>query len=64
MSADVPRCYGEAGRDSWSAATEYSRRCQYGCTEIDLLVTPQDASVPVFDTTRIHVESAVDWALG
>ena len=35
----------------------------YGCTEIDLLVGPEDASVPVFDTTRIHVETAVDFAL-
>ena len=35
----------------------------YGCTEIGLLVGPEDASVPVFDTTRIHVEAAVDWAL-
>ena len=31
----------------------------YGCTEIDLLVGPQDASVPVFDSTRIHVESSL-----
>jgi aspartate racemase len=35
----------------------------FGCTEIDLLVGPDDASVPVFDSTRIHVEAAVDWAL-
>jgi aspartate racemase len=35
----------------------------YGCTEIDLLVGPDDASVPVFDSTRIHVETAVEWAL-
>ena len=35
----------------------------YGCTEIDLLVGPDDASVPVFDSTRIHVEAAVEWAL-
>jgi aspartate racemase len=35
----------------------------YGCTEIDLLIGPQDASVPVFDSTRIHVEAAVEWAL-
>jgi aspartate racemase len=35
----------------------------YGCTEIDLLVGPEDASVPVFDSTRIHVETAVEWAL-
>jgi aspartate racemase len=34
-----------------------------GCTEIDLLVGPQDATVPVFDTTRIHAERAVDLAL-
>jgi aspartate racemase len=35
----------------------------YGCTEIDLLVGPHDASVPIFDSTRIHVDAAVDWAL-
>ena len=34
-----------------------------GCTEIDLLVGPSDASVPVFDTTRLHAERAVDMAL-
>lgn len=34
-----------------------------GCTEITLLVGPQDTSVPVFDTTRIHVEDAVKWML-
>jgi aspartate racemase len=34
-----------------------------GCTEIDLLVGPEDASVPVFDTTRLHVERALDLAL-
>jgi len=33
-----------------------------GCTEIDLLVGPDDAPVPVFDTTRIHAERAVDMA--
>ena len=35
-----------------------------GCTEIELLVGPQDARVPVFDTTRIHARRAVDLALG
>jgi amino-acid racemase len=34
-----------------------------GCTEIDLLVGPQDAPVPVFDTTRLHARRAVDIAL-
>ena len=30
----------------------------FGCTEIDLLVGPQDSPVPVFDTTRLHVQKA------
>lgn len=34
-----------------------------GCTEIELLVTAADSSVPVFPTTRIHVEAAVRQAL-
>ena len=34
-----------------------------GCTEIDLLVGPRDAPVPVFDTTRLHAERAVELAL-
>jgi aspartate racemase len=34
-----------------------------GCTEIDLLVGPQDSPVPVFDTTRVHAERAVELAL-
>ena len=34
-----------------------------GCTEIGLLVRPEDSPVPLFDTTRIHAEAAVDWAL-
>jgi aspartate racemase len=34
-----------------------------GCTEIGLLVKPEDSSVPLFDTTQIHAEAAVDWAL-
>ncbi len=34
-----------------------------GCTEIGLLVGAGDASVPLFDTARIHAEAAADWAL-
>jgi aspartate racemase len=34
-----------------------------GCTEIELLVGTEDTSVPVFPTTRLHVEAAVDRAL-
>ena len=34
-----------------------------GCTEISLLINPQDAIVPLFDTTQIHAAAAVDKAL-
>ena len=34
-----------------------------GCTEIDLLVGSRDAPVPTFDTTRLHVQRAVELAL-
>jgi aspartate racemase len=34
-----------------------------GCTEIDLLVWPGDAPVPLFDTTRLHAERAVELAV-
>ena len=34
-----------------------------GCTEIGLLVKPEDSAVPLFDTTEIHAEAAVRYAL-
>jgi len=34
-----------------------------GCTEIGLLVEAADSQVPLFDTTLIHAQAAVDWAL-
>jgi len=34
------------------------------CTEIELLISADDAPVPVFPTTRLHVMAAVDIALG
>ncbi len=35
-----------------------------GCTEIALLVNQEDSTVPQFDTTRIHADVAVAYALG
>jgi aspartate racemase len=34
-----------------------------GCTEIMLLVSPEDSPVPLFDTTTIHAEAAVEMAI-
>jgi len=35
----------------------------FGCTEIPLLIHSKDVSVPVFDTTRLHSNAVVDFAL-
>ncbi|WP_249978545.1 aspartate/glutamate racemase family protein [Vreelandella olivaria] len=35
-----------------------------GCTEIGLLIQQADTDVPLFDTTEIHAEQAVQRALG
>jgi len=34
-----------------------------GCTEIPLLISQNDVSVPIFNTTKIHADAAVDFAL-
>jgi aspartate racemase len=64
-------CVGIIGDGSRERYREIMRRLVdrgaegilFGCTEIDLLVSRQDASVPVFDTTRLHVKKAVELAL-
>lgn len=58
----------DASRDDYRAimAGLVARGAQgviLGCTEIGLLVGAGDATVPLFDTARIHAEAAADWAL-
>ena len=35
-----------------------------GCTEITMLIGQDDVNLPVFDTTALHAQAAVDFALG
>jgi len=35
-----------------------------GCTEFPLIIKPPDVEVPLFDTTRLHSQMAVDFILG
>jgi aspartate racemase len=64
-------CLGMVREESRDAYRQVIRRLVaagaegviYGCTEIELLVGPQDSPVPVFPTTRLHVEAAVDRAV-
>jgi aspartate racemase len=34
-----------------------------GCTEVGMLIGPEDVALPVFDTTRLHTEAAMAFAL-
>ena len=61
-------CLGLVRDESRSAYLEVISRLRragaqgvvLGCTEIELLITQDDVAVPVFPTTRIHVEAALD----
>jgi aspartate racemase len=34
-----------------------------GCTELPLLLSDKDADIPLFNTTELHAEKAVEWIL-
>ena len=44
-------------------AGEGAQSVVLGCTEIPLLISQGDCDIPLFDTTAIHTEAAVDFAL-
>lgn len=35
----------------------------FGCTEVGLLLSPEDVALPVFDTTLLHAQAAIEFAL-
>ena len=58
----------DASRDAYRRVMEElvhrgAQAILLGCTEIDLLVSGDDSPVPVYDTTRLHAERAVELAL-
>lgn len=64
-------CHGIVTAESRARVAEVAERLAgrgaqgilLGCTELPLLIRPGDLSVPEFDTTLIHAESAVELAL-
>ncbi|WP_265456962.1 aspartate/glutamate racemase family protein [Enterococcus sp. HY326] len=64
-------CHGEIHADSkvyfqkliQAAAEKGATGVILGCTEIGLLIQAADVEVKVFDTTKIHSQKAVEWAL-
>ncbi|OWA49872.1 Uncharacterized protein YgeA [Hypsibius exemplaris] len=64
-------CHGvinPASREAFVAIVQRLQRAGaecviLGCTEIDLLLKASDVALPLLDTTTIHAETAVDWAM-
>jgi aspartate racemase len=59
---------GDASRKVYQRVIEHlaERGAQaviLGCTEITLLIKPEDSVLPVFDTTALHAQAAVEWAI-
>lgn len=75
--ADVHRiiydelCHGVAHEESRrvyqrvieSLKTQGAEAVILGCTEISLLIGADDSALPAFDTTALHAQAAVDWAI-
>lgn len=60
VKPDSRRAYGRIIADLLQAGAE---GVILGCTEIELLVRPEDSPAPLFPTTRLHALAAVDYAL-
>ena len=64
-------CQGVVRADSKAEALEMVARGQaagadgviFGCTEVGMLLSPDDLDVPAVDTTLVHCEAALDFAL-
>jgi aspartate racemase len=60
ITEDSRRAYRETIRGLVASGAE---GIVLGCTEIELLIGPDDSPVPIFPTTRLHVEAAVEASL-
>jgi len=60
----VPESRQEFRRIIQNLQEEGAEGIVLGCTEIGLLIKEEDTYLPIFDTTRLHAQAAVDVALG
>ncbi|MFF5079194.1 aspartate/glutamate racemase family protein [Actinoplanes sp. NPDC000266] len=61
-------CLGRVEEGSRQAYVQILEKLQaeaviFGCTEIGLLLDQSQSPLPVYDTTLLHVEAALDWML-
>jgi aspartate racemase len=65
-------CIGRVTETSQTAFVDVARRLAakgadclvLGCTEVGMLLDERNAPLPIFDTTLIHADAAVNFALG
>ena len=60
VRAESRTAYGRVAAD---LAARGAQAIVLGCTEIELLLGPDDVPVPLLDSMRVHAEAAVDAAL-
>jgi aspartate racemase len=56
----------QASKTDVLAMIEKAQACDsviFGCTEVGLLLSPEDLALPVIDTALVHAQAAVDFAL-
>ena len=46
-----------------SMTTDKADSLIFGCTEVGLLIASDDFSIPCFDTTTLHAQAAIDFAI-
>ena len=46
-----------------SMTTDRTDSLIFGCTEVGLLISSDDFSIPCFDTTTLHAQAAIDFAI-
>lgn len=64
-------CLGKIRPESKTAYVDIAKKLSddgaqaviLGCTEIGMLLKPEDIDLPLYDTTMIHAQKAVEWAL-
>jgi aspartate racemase len=65
-------CVGRVTETSRAAYVDVAKRLKakgadclvLGCTEVGMLLNEQNSPLPIFDTTLIHADAAVNFALG
>jgi len=60
----IPASKAEYLRIIESLAAQGAEAVILGCTEIGMLIDQKDTDIPLYDTTYIHAQKAVDWAIG